>query len=196
MVACPICNKSVKSKDINNHIDSGCESFIDTGSPPLNQAHGNLSQKPATSQKTSLPVSSFFQTPAAKRTLTSLNFRDDSKPDYARTLSGNPSPLQRKRSIDNLEKDVAVKQEYPVVEHANDTLPPVTSEITSEEPRAKKVKVNPFQKAAPLAERMRPRTLDDVYGQELVGPQGVLRSLIEQDRVPSMVRAKPQSRDA
>jgi putative ATPase len=34
---------------------------------------------------------------------------------------------------------------------------------------------------------MRPRSLDDVCGQELVGPQGVLRSLIEQDRVPSMI---------
>lgn len=34
---------------------------------------------------------------------------------------------------------------------------------------------------------MRPRTLDEVCGQELVGQQGVLRSLIEQDRVPSMI---------
>jgi len=69
----------------------------------------------------------------------------------------------------------------------NDAPPPNTSGNTVEEPRTKKAKVNPFQKAAPLAERMRPRTLDDVYGQELVGPQGVLRSLIEQDRVPSMI---------
>lgn len=34
---------------------------------------------------------------------------------------------------------------------------------------------------------MRPRTLDHVYGQELVGPNGVLRGLIEADRVPSMI---------
>lgn len=34
---------------------------------------------------------------------------------------------------------------------------------------------------------MRPRSLDEVCGQELVGKQGVLRSLIEQDRVPSMI---------
>ncbi|KAF4121667.1 putative ATPase [Geosmithia morbida] len=43
------------------------------------------------------------------------------------------------------------------------------------------------QKAAPLADRMRPRTLDDVCGQELVGPNGVLRALIESGRVPSMI---------
>jgi putative ATPase len=184
MVACPICNNSVKSKDINNHIDSGCESFIDTGSPPL---HGNLSQKPITSQKTSLPVSSFFQTPAAKRTLSSLNSRDDTKLDQARSPTGNPSPIQRKRSIDDPRKDAAIKQEHPAVEHANDALLLNPMGRTEEEPRAKKAKVNPFQKVAPLAERMRPRTLDDVYGQELVGSQGVLRSLIEQDRVPSMI---------
>lgn len=34
---------------------------------------------------------------------------------------------------------------------------------------------------------MRPDTLDDVFGQDLVGPNGVLRSLIESDRVPSMI---------
>ncbi|KAL2441034.1 ATPase WRNIP1-like protein C26H5.02c [Exophiala dermatitidis] len=46
---------------------------------------------------------------------------------------------------------------------------------------------NAFEKAAPLAERMRPKTLDEVCGQELVGPDGILRGLIEQDRVPSMI---------
>ena len=40
----------------------------------------------------------------------------------------------------------------------------------------------------PLAERMRPRTLDEVFGQEeVVGPEGFLRRAIARDRVPSMV---------
>ena len=34
---------------------------------------------------------------------------------------------------------------------------------------------------------MRPRTLDDIHGQELVSSDGVLRGLIETDRVPSMI---------
>ena len=34
---------------------------------------------------------------------------------------------------------------------------------------------------------MRPLTLDEVFGQDLVGPEGVLRGLIETDRIPSMV---------
>ncbi len=41
---------------------------------------------------------------------------------------------------------------------------------------------------APLAERMRPRTLDEVVGQQhLLGPGAPLRTLIEADRLSSMV---------
>lgn len=40
----------------------------------------------------------------------------------------------------------------------------------------------------PLAERMRPRILDDYIGQEhLVGPDGVLRRMIESGRVASFI---------
>jgi putative ATPase len=43
-------------------------------------------------------------------------------------------------------------------------------------------------RAAPLADRMRPRTLDDFVGQEhLVGPGGVLRRMIEADEHHSLI---------
>ncbi len=43
-------------------------------------------------------------------------------------------------------------------------------------------------KAAPLADRVRPRTLDDFVGQEhLVGPDGVLRRMIEADEHHSLI---------
>ncbi len=41
---------------------------------------------------------------------------------------------------------------------------------------------------SPLADRMRPRTLDEVVGQaDVVGPDGFLRRAIEADRVPSLI---------
>lgn len=178
MVDCPICGKQVKPKDINPHIDSGCEAYTDTGSPPLTQQSGFSSQKPPSTQKPSL--SSFFQTPAAKRAVSHPTPKLEPVP----TLSLQPKPQSngnfvptpsRKRSFEDIADISKVKQEYEPAMKAEDT-PPV-----------KKTKTNAFQKAAPLAERMRPTTLDDVCGQELVGPQGVLRSLIEQDRVPSMI---------
>jgi putative ATPase len=46
--------------------------------------------------------------------------------------------------------------------------------------------------SAPLAQRLRPRTLDDFAGQEhVVGPGRALRLAIEQDRVPSMILYGP-----
>jgi len=44
------------------------------------------------------------------------------------------------------------------------------------------------ERNAPLAERMRPRTLDDYVGQEhLLGPDKMLRRLIESDRLTSLI---------
>jgi putative ATPase len=41
---------------------------------------------------------------------------------------------------------------------------------------------------APLAERMRPRNIDEVIGQQhLLGPRGALRALIESDRLASII---------
>lgn len=48
------------------------------------------------------------------------------------------------------------------------------------------------KKNAPLAERMRPQTLEDVLGQEhLLGPGKPLKTAIEKDRIPSMVLCGP-----
>ncbi len=44
----------------------------------------------------------------------------------------------------------------------------------------------------PLAERMRPKSLDEYIGQKhLVGPNAVLRRTVESDRVPSMILCGP-----
>lgn len=45
-----------------------------------------------------------------------------------------------------------------------------------------------FDPTAPLAARLRPRTLDEMVGQQaLIGPGKVLRRMIEADQVPSMI---------
>lgn len=45
-----------------------------------------------------------------------------------------------------------------------------------------------LRQVAPLAERMRPRSLDEFVGQEhLVGPGSLLRTMIEQDRLVSLI---------
>ncbi|CEG64264.1 Putative ATPase [Rhizopus microsporus] len=53
---------------------------------------------------------------------------------------------------------------------------------------SKRKKPNSAIDAMPLAAKVRPSTLSEFVGQEeLLGPHGVLRSLIDNDRIPSMV---------
>ncbi|MCJ1472045.1 Werner helicase interacting protein 1 [Lambiella insularis] len=165
MVKCPICARSVKESNINRHIDSECTAFVEDAS--ISIAHPNgLDHKAA-------PVSSFFKTSSSKTTPTSSKFEGPLRDDPVRsgtkpeTANGGPRPTTKRANDDTTE-----------------TGAPVSDAV---EPPAKRSKSSNLQKVAPLAERMRPRTLDEVYGQELVGPNGVLRGLIENDRVPSMI---------
>lgn len=157
MVQCPICEKPVKESKINNHIDSACEDFIDQ---PSSQGDG--------SSQSSLPVPSFFQ-------------------NSARKSSSQTPKVDNRTKTPTLTKSVQGKRSFtleePQVRETEPASPTEHGDRTSKKPRTS----NAFQKAAPLAERMRPQTLDDVCGQELVGSSGVLRGLIEQDRVPSII---------
>ncbi len=54
-----------------------------------------------------------------------------------------------------------------------------------------------FAPATPLADRMRPRSLDEVEGPEaVVGANGFLRRAIAEDRVPSLILWGPPGRRA
>lgn len=170
MVSCPICDKPVKEANINRHLDSECQSFIDEPSPPPTQA------KPKTS--------TFFQTPAAKRTANARNTDAGSSP-----LINGFSSTQHTPSVKLPAPPTFATQPVSGVKRAAECDDSDTGkEVQQEKPRAagpagKKAK----NSHAPLAERMRPQSLDEVAGQELVGPDGVLRNLIVSDRVPSMV---------
>ena len=179
MVACPICNKQVKPSDINSHLDSGCQTHIiesnggSTSSPPAGTQSGPSSTQngPSSTQKRSA-ASAFFQTPATKRQNTASKIFTP----LPNGVTPKPAGGGIKRSFDD-----GPGQSSPIEAAASTGDTPKT-EIAL--PAVKKPKPN---RAAPLAERVRPQSLDDVFGQDLVGPHGVLRSLIETDRVPSMI---------
>ena len=168
MVDCPICGKAVKEANINSHIDSGCHSFVD-----------------ATDQGKPIQPSTYFSTLWPKKPSTPIE----------RKLEQGGSQGQNTRATS--ENGSAATTPF-IARTKRAAREPETAETTSgvggnvhvlpEEPAAKKLKpITALQRAAPLAERMRPRNLDEVCGQELVGPNGVLRGLIETDRVPSMI---------
>lgn len=160
MVDCPICGKSVKSTLINHHLDSNCVDHVE------NEQNGGAF--------TSSQVTSFFKAPIAKRESARLS----STQPLSSPAEPRSTPAKRPAEESPAEPDVAIAETIA----EDPKLPNGISEHT-----AKRIKPNALQKAAPLAERMRPKTLDEVCGQELVGTQGVLRGLIESDRVPSMI---------
>lgn len=157
MVSCPICGNSVPSLKINDHIDSNCQNFIEEPSSSY--------EDQSSSQKARVPT--FFQPTSARKASTQPSSQSSARPD-------GPSPSPR---------TVNGKRSFPLDSYSS----PGTQHEEAVESQPKRPKANAFQRAAPLAERMRPRTLDEVCGQELVGQNGVLRGLIEQDRVPSMI---------
>jgi putative ATPase len=174
MVSCPVCGKVVKQSNINAHLDSDCTDYV--------EAEDASSQAGGSSQATS-SVSSFFQTPLAKRTPSRNVQRTAPEPAFIATSRTGPS----KRPLEQTNIQADSHTNTHTSESKNQQAHEVQSEVTVE-PEAKRQKqLNAFQKAAPLADRMRPKTLDEICGQELVGPSGVLRGLIEQDRVPSMI---------
>jgi putative ATPase len=160
MVECPVCGKSVKQHQINLHLDSDCADYIETSTPSSQAAESFFKRG---------PTFSVFKTPTAKREANGGGTDATATPTPS-TQTATKRPFENGQTHTN---------------GSNDAWENTSAEV---EPIAKRPKgPNAFERAAPLAERMRPKTLDDVCGQELVGENGVLRGLIEQDRVPSMI---------
>ncbi|RMY83387.1 hypothetical protein D0862_11718 [Hortaea werneckii] len=197
MVSCPICDKPVRELNINRHIDSECRDFIDEPTPPAappaatqgnsSNNHGGLKGKKKEKrerQEKEEKAKTFF-TPASKK---GVSFKDENG-DWGSSPSGhmgastyppqfNAPPSTAPVAISGGTKRHILKEE--TLPESSETAPQAPPSL---EPPKKKAK----NAHAPLADRMRPRSLDEVAGQDLVGPNGVLRNLILSDRVPSMV---------
>ncbi|RMZ74215.1 aaa family atpase [Pyrenophora seminiperda CCB06] len=163
MVDCPICTKQVKDARINEHIDSGCKDF-------LLEQEAQAGPGLATGK-----AYSFFTATRKLPTSTLKNGHPTSSPPPApapASASATPAttpPPRIKRSFDQ----------------ATETQPASEPQSPSAHKRARKLKA--VHDAMPLAERMRPTSLEHVYGQELVGPRGILRAMVDEGRLPSMV---------
>lgn len=215
MVLCPICNQTVKSSEINSHIDSGCTTFVVDTAPVATSTSGNTSSKPSPSpsqaysqtqqpllqaqQQQSQPIpqsqppgppppstmkrsaADFFATPAAKRQATASKV-------LTPVVNGSGAPTPRPSPGYSAVKTIGVKRSFDQgpgsSPPAQDTPMAEAQPLSLLAPPVKRHKSNPN---APLAERVRPTTLDDIAGQDLVGPNGVLRTLIESQSLPSII---------
>jgi putative ATPase len=162
-VACPICGKAVVSTNINSHLDSNCEKYIEDDDGATIPSVGKFFKTTANRSKDAY---AFF---SATQPVASPNESRPVANGLKRSFDANFASKQPQTNGNGATEDVGFKD--------SEAIPPPS----------KKSKPNALESAKPLAERMRPKTFDKVCGQEIVGPNGVLRGLIEQDRVPSMV---------
>ena len=198
MVSCPICGKPVKEVHINAHIDSGCINHTDNAptDPNGKSQTSSFFQSPASQPKPVVigggPLGDRPFIPAKPRRPFSSNV-GQATPE----LNRRPSPSVAAQNVtassppliptpdSNKRKRSSSPPPTPTTKSISTEALPSQKDVT--EPPVKRPKTSALQNAQPLAERMRPRTLDEVQGQELVGPRGLLRGLIESDRIPSMI---------
>lgn len=158
MVDCPLCSKPVTHNFINEHIDSGCvDHVIDPTETPAVQKTHSFFTPAARKPGSSAKVGNPASSPIAPPALT----------QRSRTP---PPPIKRSLDESNDAHDAQQHNGEPVSPNA-----------------VKRKKLKAVEDAQPLAERMRPMKLDDVFGQELIGPNGILRGMLESNKIPSMV---------
>lgn len=141
MVDCPICGKSISIKDINAHLDSGCEYISPPPSAPSSSAPKSASEKPDGAPKLgsktpqpAAPIAAIFSRPAKRKSPAS---------------SSQEVPLPTPKTA---------RHSSPV----GDVAP------SSPSPPAKRSKPNAkasLESAQPLPERLRPRELEEIIGQ-------------------------------
>ncbi|CAI6261581.1 unnamed protein product [Periconia digitata] len=157
-VSCPVCNIVVQENFINEHLDSGCKSHI----------YEQIDAPPKTQ------THSFF-TPASRKPLAVPHSQHGNPasspaaptPTAHRPNRSNTPPTGTKRSLESSDVPSGGEPQSPSA--------------------GKRKRSKAIVDAQPLAERLRPMKLDDVFGQELIGPGGTLRGLMEENRIPSMI---------
>ena len=267
MVYCPICSNPVKEADINEHIDSGCETYIVGPASPTvgDESHGSGN---GNGSEAARKVTSFFRPQQQGLSISGDNAvgvkkeakesdavaygawegnrnRNKQEDGTGDVVGGRPGGDERRHNDSGTDtgdgadasegvqsftrsqgyqkeserKHSITQADYPMMTvqtgqkrsagplsptaqtdarnepairsggpEANLPEKPIRHPEENRTPPAKRAKpASALHRAQPLAERMRPRVLDEVLGQELLGPEGVLRNLILSDKVPSMI---------
>jgi putative ATPase len=156
----PICSRQVSEQLINQHIDAGCRDAIPGPSTP---------KKTRTSS--GRPVAPIFNTKTGGPTTSRHGLSTLQQPPSQSTVTNRP-PQKRKLSGDAFSSLFAAHTSTSSVKQSK-----ATGTIGSR-----------LQAASPLAERLRPTTLDEFVGQvHLTGPGSFLSALTEKGAVGSII---------
>lgn len=173
LVVCPICEKRMTVAQVNFHLDRGCSAGSmegDVKKDEIGVANG-LTVRREDTQNTRR------ETMGKKEDVVSKNPLFQKRP----TTTTTPS-LGAKRTaslaFNNRSYNGGSNKEEPIMIEDDETG----------EGGGKKVKIAKRERNKPLAEMLRPKSMEEYIGQkDLVGEGGLLRSFIENDLCPSMI---------
>ncbi|KAJ2567702.1 DNA-dependent ATPase mgs1 [Coemansia sp. RSA 1822] len=162
LVNCPVCNKAVPEWFMSDHLDRECSGMLEGDSTG------------AASPATQAPPkrAAEMQSPGTQRKKPAFLFNSQKKTQLA------PSALPE-YDITQQQKGAAPSPLISMASRQSSNMD--NADELEAEKRLQNTRL-------PLAERLRPVSLDQFVGQKkLVGPQGILRALIESDQIPSMI---------
>ncbi|KAJ2743451.1 DNA-dependent ATPase mgs1 [Coemansia sp. BCRC 34301] len=176
-VSCPICSMRVPEWYVNDHLDHECLGVINGSS--------SSSSRPGQPIKPLVRQIAFATSPSGS----SLK-RQGSGPLLAkRARKESPSTDVEMCAASPLDSSSPVLMSLPQPAAAdNQSCHAVLTTANTTNSKDEEAEKRLWNQRLPLAERLRPLTLDAFVGQsKLVGPGGILRSLIENDQVSSMI---------
>lgn len=188
LVQCPVCLKDFTPATINGHLDLCLQGNVADASLSANDASGpppkrcRLSAEvPPPSPGADQPASSPCSGLASRTSATFSLFHTSKSKASGHMLSSKQGAATAgskgvKRGPQN--------EAEPAPAHAE--TPQVQSAVSSTSAECSLRKLLTMDK--PLAERLRPNTLEDYFGQsQVVGQKTLLRSLLDSQEVPSLI---------
>ncbi|KAG8929206.1 glycerol ethanol, ferric requiring protein [Tulasnella sp. 417] len=157
----PVCNGHVLEKNINGHLDSGCKRYlIATEAADMSGPSKGKASRAAGKSSKEVTLAPIFSQAKPKR-------------------PAPPSSPDIKDEIEISDSEAAPQASSSKSEQSSTRPPPFKKPRTT---------LSNIQAAAPLAERMRPQSLDEVIGHEhITGRDSLLRSLISGGGTGSLI---------
>jgi len=203
-VKCPICDQFVTISGINDHLDNNCQTnivqmdgtvktiiknkdennngFITNNFQKINSNHIYLGANSVEKKKT-IQSTLFNKLSNKKRSndnLINKNSPNHSSSDLKSTFD---SIVNNNNSVNHLNKKIKIEEK--VSSPKFDINKKYDNNYNSNKIDSMK---RDSRKQLPLAELVRPKTLDDYFGQEeIMGKNSILKALIMENRVPSLI---------
>lgn len=187
LVQCPVCFKDYTPETINGHLDacllsstadSGPSTAGESGGPPGKKqrtsepVNGSVSSSTCLAGTPSSSVFSLFQTSKGKL---------DAQPERDAVFTGKRSPVS---AFSKGAKRVLTEAGSGSTGIETPSVSNCEAETNSNHLTARTL----FSSNKPLAEVLRPNTLEEYFGQnKVVGQQTLIRSLLESQEIPSLI---------